>query len=206
METSHVSSWQCLDSNCRLKVFWCFERSFECIHCWALAEKRNMGIPTSNCITQAILQVVPLLSTAKHLCLAISRLMSVLWNCRMMSDWDVELTDDSISEFHVLFKGPKDSKPRAPQNSPSLPHSLHNVLCWMWREILVVRGQIWCVWHFSVCCIAGGGQAWSVAMLEFLAVRIRLCWSNGHIFLVSHKRDPIILSHPSPPRDRLPIT
>ena len=30
--------------------------------------------------------------------------------CRMMSDWEVELIDDSISEFIVTFKGPKDSK------------------------------------------------------------------------------------------------
>lgn len=30
--------------------------------------------------------------------------------CSMMSDWKVELVDDNISEFHVEFQGPKDSK------------------------------------------------------------------------------------------------
>ena len=28
----------------------------------------------------------------------------------MMSDWNVELIDDSVSEFEVIFKGPKESK------------------------------------------------------------------------------------------------
>jgi len=30
--------------------------------------------------------------------------------CSMMSDWKVELVDDNISEFHVEFQGPADSK------------------------------------------------------------------------------------------------
>lgn len=29
----------------------------------------------------------------------------------MMSDWNVELIDDSVSDFEVIFKGPKESKP-----------------------------------------------------------------------------------------------
>lgn len=29
-----------------------------------------------------------------------------------MSDWKVELVEDNISEFHVEFGGPKDSKSR----------------------------------------------------------------------------------------------
>ena len=29
---------------------------------------------------------------------------------RMMSDWNVELIDDSVSDFEVIFKGPKESK------------------------------------------------------------------------------------------------
>lgn len=37
-----------------------------------------------------------------------SAIISIM--CRMMSDWEVELIDDSISEFIVTFKGPKDSK------------------------------------------------------------------------------------------------
>ena len=28
----------------------------------------------------------------------------------MMSDWNVELIDDSVSDFEVIFKGPKESK------------------------------------------------------------------------------------------------
>jgi len=28
----------------------------------------------------------------------------------MMSDWNVELIDDSVSEFEVIFKGPKESE------------------------------------------------------------------------------------------------
>ena len=28
----------------------------------------------------------------------------------MMSDWNVELIDDSVSDFEVIFKGPKESE------------------------------------------------------------------------------------------------
>ena len=30
--------------------------------------------------------------------------------CRMMSDWEVQLVRDNMSEFNVKFVGPKDSK------------------------------------------------------------------------------------------------
>lgn len=34
-----------------------------------------------------------------------------------MSDWKVELVEDNISEFHVVFRGPPDSEQPGPQPS-----------------------------------------------------------------------------------------
>lgn len=44
----------------------------------------------------------------------------------MMSDWNVELIDDSVSDFEVIFKGPKESKSilqfPLPETEILLPH------------------------------------------------------------------------------------
>jgi hypothetical protein len=45
-----------------------------------------------------------------------------------MSDWQVELVEDNISEFHVHFKGPPDSKRRSPAlPTPTAGHLLATV-------------------------------------------------------------------------------
>jgi len=38
----------------------------------------------------------------------------------MMSDYKVNLVNDSVSEFHVIFSGPKDSKWNTPPARTSL--------------------------------------------------------------------------------------
>lgn len=49
----------------------------------------------------------------------------------VMSDWQVELVEDNISEFHVVFKGPPESEtpppPPRPPPVPPLPARSHHL-------------------------------------------------------------------------------